>query len=57
VEISYDEFADFEICAASYSPEVYPRLKELKIPGDHKIFNVWEDNLASKVQAILDQNN
>jgi hypothetical protein len=31
-------------------------LKELKIPGDNEIFEVWEDNLAFKVHAILDQN-
>jgi hypothetical protein len=29
-------------------------VKELKIPGDH--FEVWEDNLALKVHAMLDQN-
>jgi hypothetical protein len=38
------------------SPEAYPWLKELQIPGNHEIFDVWEDNLASKVQAILDRN-
>ncbi|KAG9082332.1 hypothetical protein FRC06_005116, partial [Ceratobasidium sp. 370] len=37
-------------------PEVYPWLKELKIPGEHKIFEAWEDSLALKVHAILDQN-
>jgi hypothetical protein len=37
-------------------PEAYPRVKELRIPGDHDLFKVWEDNLAFKVHAILDQN-
>jgi hypothetical protein len=41
---------------APSGPEAYPRLKELKIPGNHGIFEVWEDNLAFKVHAILDQN-
>jgi len=41
---------------APSGPEAYPRLKELRIPGDHGIFEVWEDGLAFKVHAILDQN-
>ena len=41
---------------APSGPEAYPRLKELKIPGDHEILEVWEDNLALKIHAILDQN-
>lgn len=41
---------------APSGPEAYSRLKELKIPGDHEIFEVWEDNLAFKAHAILDQN-
>ena len=41
---------------APSGPEAYPRFKELKIPGAHKIFKVWEDNLAFKFHAILDQN-
>jgi len=35
----------------------YPQLKELKIPGDHEILEAWEDNVAFKVHAILDENN
>ena len=37
-------------------PEAYPRLKELRIVGSHEISKVWEDNLALKVHAILDEN-
>jgi hypothetical protein len=38
-------------------PEVlnYPRPKRLMFPGEHKIHEIWEDNLAFKVHAILDQ--
>lgn len=36
-------------------PVAYPRPKELRI-GD-EILEVWEDNLALKFHAILDQNN
>jgi hypothetical protein len=32
-------------------------LKGFKIPGDHEIFELWEENLAFEVHAILDQNN
>ena len=38
-------------------PRGIPQLKELKIPGDHEILEVWEDNIAFKVHAILDENN
>jgi len=40
-----------------FGPEEYPQLKELKIPGDHEILEVCEDNIAFKVHAILDENN
>ncbi|KAI0281081.1 hypothetical protein BC826DRAFT_1072231, partial [Russula brevipes] len=38
-------------------PEVlnYPRPKQLLFPGEHKIHEIWEDNLAFKVHDILDQ--
>jgi hypothetical protein len=35
--------------------EPYPRLKELRIVGDHEISEVWQDDLAPKVNAILDE--
>jgi len=40
-----------------FGPEESPQLKELKIPGDHEILGVWEDNVAFKVHEILNQNN
>ena len=42
---------------APWGPKAYPRPKELRIPGDHKISEVWEDDLAFKVHEILDNNN
>ncbi|KAF8342820.1 uncharacterized protein EI90DRAFT_2964621 [Cantharellus anzutake] len=36
--------------------EAYPRAKEPRSLGEHKLFDVWEDNLALKVHSILDQN-
>lgn len=36
-------------------PEAYPKLKELRIAGNHKIKEIWEDNLGLKVIAILDE--
>ncbi|KAK0207623.1 hypothetical protein IW262DRAFT_1281921 [Armillaria fumosa] len=40
---------------APTGPEAYPRLKELRIVGDHDIQDVWEDDLALKVHAILSE--
>jgi len=37
-------------------PGAYLRVKELRIPGQHKLLDLWEDNLALKVHDILDQN-
>ncbi|KAF8331414.1 uncharacterized protein EI90DRAFT_3016408 [Cantharellus anzutake] len=37
-------------------PEAYPRAKELRILGEHELFDVWEDDLALKVHNILNQN-
>jgi len=37
-------------------PEAYTRPKVLRIVGNHEIEDVWEDNLALKVHAILEQN-
>jgi len=34
---------------------VYPRPKELRIVGAHEICELWEDDLALKVHAILDE--
>ena len=33
--------------------EAYRKLKELRVVGDHEINDVWEDDLALKVHAIL----
>ncbi|KAH9953289.1 hypothetical protein BGW80DRAFT_1476906 [Lactifluus volemus] len=33
-----------------------PWLRELRIPGEHELFDVWEDNLAIKVHDILNLN-
>jgi hypothetical protein len=33
--------------------EAYPKLKELRVVGEHEINDVWEDDLALKVHAIL----
>ncbi|KAH9915507.1 uncharacterized protein B0H18DRAFT_1041564 [Fomitopsis serialis] len=38
---------------APTGPEAYPRLKELRVVGNHEINEVWEDDLALKVHAIL----
>ncbi len=37
-------------------PEVYLKPKELRVVGRHKIVDVWNDNMAGKVFAILDEN-
>ena len=37
-------------------PEAYPRANELRSLGKHKLFDIWEDNLALKVHNILDEN-
>ncbi|KAH9955048.1 hypothetical protein BGW80DRAFT_1258334 [Lactifluus volemus] len=37
-------------------PEAYTRIRELRIPGEHELFDVWEDNLAIKVHDILNLN-
>jgi len=42
---------------ASSDPQACTRLKELRVAGNHKISEVWQDDLAPKVKAILDQNN
>ncbi|KAH9017750.1 hypothetical protein EDB83DRAFT_2298802 [Lactarius deliciosus] len=34
-------------------PEAYSRLRELRAVGEHEISDVWEDDLALKVHAIL----
>jgi hypothetical protein len=41
---------------APTGPEAYPRRKELRIVGDHEIKELWEDDLAFKVHAILGEN-
>ena len=38
------------------SPEAYPKAKELRSLGKHKLFDVWEDNLALKVHNVLNEN-
>lgn len=35
---------------------MYPKLKELRVAGDHGIQDVWEGNVAFKAHAILDEN-
>ncbi|KAF8917443.1 hypothetical protein CPB85DRAFT_199393 [Mucidula mucida] len=40
---------------APSGPEAYHRPKELRIAGDHKIAEVWEDDLALKVEGILNE--
>jgi hypothetical protein len=35
-------------------PEAYPRRRELRTVGKHKLKDVWEDNLAPKIHAALD---
>lgn len=37
-------------------PEPYLPFKELRIPGQHQLLDLWEDNLALNVHEILDQN-
>ena len=37
-------------------PEAYLRIKELRIPGQHELLDLWEDYFALKVHDILDQN-
>ncbi|KAH8981224.1 hypothetical protein EDB86DRAFT_447202 [Lactarius hatsudake] len=34
-------------------PEAYSRLRELRVVGEHEISDVWEDDLALKVHAVL----
>ncbi|KAH9942017.1 hypothetical protein B0H21DRAFT_696572, partial [Amylocystis lapponica] len=36
------------------NPEAYLPCKELRIPGNHPLAAVWEDNLAPRVLDILD---
>ena len=35
--------------------EAYPRTNEFHSLGKHKLFDIWEDNLALKVHNILNQ--
>jgi len=37
-------------------PEAYLRVKELRIPGQHELLDLWEDNIALRVHDILDRN-
>ena len=39
-----------------FGPEAYPKAKELRSPGVHKLLDVWEDDFALKVHDILNQN-
>jgi len=39
---------------APTGPEAYRKLKELRVVGNHAINEVWEDNLALKLRALLD---
>ena len=32
----------------------HPETKELRVVGEHKIRDVWEDDLALKIHALLD---
>ena len=41
---------------APTGPEAYLRAKELSPVGIHEISKVWEDDLALKVHAVLDEN-
>ena len=40
---------------APTGPEAYSRLRELSVVGYHEISDVWEDDLALRVHAILDE--
>ena len=40
---------------APTSPDQYPRPKQLRIVGRHEISDVWEDNLALKIHAVLEE--
>ena len=42
---------------APTGPEAYRKIKELRPVGDHKLKDVWEDNLALKLHALLDSVN
>ena len=35
-------------------PEAYPVIKEFNVVGNHALTEVWEDNLAIKLHALLD---
>ena len=39
---------------APTGPEAYPKRKELRAVGNHALKDVWEDNLSSKLHALLD---
>ncbi|THV02724.1 hypothetical protein K435DRAFT_836237 [Dendrothele bispora CBS 962.96] len=39
---------------APTGPEAYPRRKELRPAGRHALVEVWEDNLAFKIHALLE---
>ena len=39
-----------------WGPEAYSRANEFRSLGKHKLFGIWEDNLALKVHNILNQN-
>jgi hypothetical protein len=39
---------------APTGPEAYRKLKELRVVGNHALKDVWEDNLALKLHALLD---
>ena len=38
-----------------WGPEAYPRADKFRSLGKHKLFDIWEDNLALKVHNILNQ--
>jgi hypothetical protein len=40
---------------APTGPEAYRKIRELRAVGDHALTKVWEDNLALKVHALLDE--
>ena len=39
---------------APTGPEAYRKLKDLRVVGNHALKEVWEDNLALKLHALLD---
>jgi len=39
---------------APTGPEAYSVYKELRAAGNHALKNIWEDNLALKIHAVLD---